>query len=101
MSTDAYATFPTAAAEDPPAFTRPGRDGPTPSGEALHPDSSWTWYVLEWDGNDLCFGLVIGHEEDWVLLAYGNREARGPLGLPRRARSVPSAASSRSEGRRH
>jgi len=26
------------------------------------PDSSWSWYVTEFDGNDLFFGLVIGLE---------------------------------------
>jgi len=26
------------------------------------PDSSWTWYATEFDGEDLLFGLVVGHE---------------------------------------
>jgi hypothetical protein len=28
----------------------------------FHPISNWTWYVIEYDGNDTCFGLVVGHE---------------------------------------
>jgi hypothetical protein len=28
----------------------------------FHPGSSWTWYVIEYDGADLCWGLVDGHE---------------------------------------
>jgi hypothetical protein len=26
------------------------------------PGSTWTWYVMEYDGKDICFGLVVGHE---------------------------------------
>jgi len=47
------------------------------------PDSSWTWYASEFDGEDLFFGLVIGFE---VELGYFSlrelQEVRGPLGLP-------------------
>lgn len=25
----------------------------------------WTWYVMEFDGKDTCFGLVIGHEREY------------------------------------
>jgi hypothetical protein len=31
------------------------------------PHSYWHWYVVEFDGQDTCFGLVIGHE---VELGY-------------------------------
>jgi len=31
------------------------------------PDSSWTWYVTEFDGKDTFFGLVDGHEKECVL----------------------------------
>ena len=47
------------------------------------PDSSWTWYVSEFDGNDTFFGLV-----DGIMLEYGYfslaelTSIRGPLGLP-------------------
>jgi hypothetical protein len=27
------------------------------------PDSNWTWYASEFDGEDVFFGLVIGHVE--------------------------------------
>jgi len=30
----------------------------------FHPLSSWTWYVIEYDGDDLCFGLVDGYEKE-------------------------------------
>lgn len=28
------------------------------------PGSAWTWYVVEFDGEDLCFGLVVGMETE-------------------------------------
>lgn len=47
------------------------------------PDSSWTWYVSEFDGDDTFFGLV-----DGIALEYGYfslaelQSVRGHLGLP-------------------
>jgi hypothetical protein len=48
------------------------------------PDSSWTWYVTEYDpGQRLCFGLVIGFETEFGYFSLEEMEAvRGPLGLP-------------------
>lgn len=47
------------------------------------PDSSWEWYVIEFDGEDAFFGLVAG---DYVELGYfslSELEAlRGPWKLP-------------------
>jgi len=47
------------------------------------PDSNWTWYASEFDGEDILFGLVMGH---CVELGYFSlselEEARGPTGLP-------------------
>jgi hypothetical protein len=47
------------------------------------PDSNWTWYASEYDGEDTLFGLVSGME---VELGYFSlqelRDARGPMGLP-------------------
>lgn len=47
------------------------------------PDSDWIWYGSEFDGNDLFFGLVNGHE---LELGYFSLEelktACGPKGLP-------------------
>jgi hypothetical protein len=31
----------------------------------FHPATNWTWYVIEYDGNDLCWGLVSGHEAEF------------------------------------
>jgi hypothetical protein len=47
------------------------------------PDSNWTWYPSEFDGDDLLFGLVIGFE---IELGYFSlrelQQVRGPFGLP-------------------
>ena len=47
------------------------------------PDSNWTWYASEFDGNDTFFGLVSGFD---VELGYFSlkeiQSVRGPLGLP-------------------
>jgi len=48
------------------------------------PDSSWTWFVLEFDPEEnLCFGLVIGHERELAYFSLAELETiRGPMGLP-------------------
>ena len=48
------------------------------------PDSSWTWYVTEFDPAERrCFGLVIGHERELGYFSLAELESvRGPLGLP-------------------
>jgi len=47
------------------------------------PDSNWTWYASEFDGEDIFFGLVSGFE---VELGYFSlkelQETKGPMGLP-------------------
>ena len=46
------------------------------------PDSSWTWYAVEFDGDDTFFGLVDGHDREWGYFSLSELEAvRGPLGL--------------------
>ena len=46
------------------------------------PDSSWTWYATEFDGDDTFFGLVDGHERELGYFSLAElRSARGPLGL--------------------
>ena len=47
------------------------------------PDSNWTWYASEFDGEDIFFGLVIGHCVELGYFSLSELEAaRGPLGLP-------------------
>jgi len=47
------------------------------------PDSNWTWYATEFDGEDRFFGLVDGFEVELGYFSLSEmRSARGPLGLP-------------------
>lgn len=46
------------------------------------PDSSWTWYASEFDGEDLFFGLVVGFEIELGYFSLSElQQTRGPLGL--------------------
>ena len=47
------------------------------------PDSSWYWYGVEFDGDDLFFGLVIGHEAEMGYFRLSElAELTGQWGLP-------------------
>jgi hypothetical protein len=47
------------------------------------PDSSWTWYVTEYDGEDTFFGLVDGLDKELGYFSLSElQQVRGPLGLP-------------------
>jgi hypothetical protein len=47
------------------------------------PDSGWTWYASEFDGEDVFFGLVSGFEIELGYFTLAELErVRGPLGLP-------------------
>jgi hypothetical protein len=62
--------------------TESNRD-PTVWVKLFTPDSSWTWYVIEWDGEDLCYGLVSGHEVELGYFSLAEIDGvRGGLGLP-------------------
>ena len=46
------------------------------------PDSNWTWYATEFDGEDTFFGLVVGFETELGYFQLSELEqTRGPLGL--------------------
>ena len=47
------------------------------------PDSSWTFYATEFDGEDRFFGLVVGMEKELGYFSLSEMQSvRGPLGLP-------------------
>ena len=47
------------------------------------PDSNWTWYVTEFDGEDLFFGLVDGLEMELGYFRLSElQKVRGSMGLP-------------------
>src|SRR5262245_53373656 len=67
----------------PKLYGTEGDSDPTIWIKLLSPDSICTCYLLEWDGDDSCFGFVVGHEQElgYFSLAEIGR-ARGGLGLP-------------------
>lgn len=48
----------------------------------FHPVSNWTWYVIEYDGKDTCFGLVDGHETEFGYFSLRELEETYGFGLP-------------------
>jgi hypothetical protein len=46
------------------------------------PWSNWTWYVMEFDGENQCFGYVKGLEDELGYFSLRELEAlQGPFGL--------------------
>lgn len=46
------------------------------------PWSDWTWYVTEFDGDDLFFGFVQGFDQEFGYFSLSEMESvRGPGGL--------------------
>ena len=46
------------------------------------PDSNWSWYASEFDGEDTFFGLVIGFVPELGYFSLSELEGvRGPMGL--------------------
>ena len=46
------------------------------------PDSNWTWYASEFDGEDLFFGLVVGLDTELGYFSLRElEETTGPMGL--------------------
>lgn len=49
----------------------------------FHPASNWTWYIIEFDGEDICWGLISGHEVEFGYFSLKEiAQVKGPLGLP-------------------
>jgi hypothetical protein len=47
------------------------------------PDSNWSWYASEFDGDDIFFGLVSGFALELGYFSLSELQSvRGPLGLP-------------------
>ncbi len=60
-----------------------GQEDPTVICKFFYPDFSWTWYAIEFDGEDLFYGYVAG---DYPELGYFSlselKEDRGKWGMP-------------------
>ena len=70
----------------PSLYSQENTKDPTVHCKFFTPDSNWTWFVTEGSQQDddfLCFGYVIGLEEEWGYFSISEMESvRGPMGLP-------------------
>lgn len=66
-----------------PALYATENDGdPVARVKFFAPWCGWTWYAVESDGEDLCFGLVVGFETELGYFSLKElEELRGPGGL--------------------
>ncbi|HEY3331946.1 MAG TPA: DUF2958 domain-containing protein [Capsulimonadaceae bacterium] len=75
---------PEIAAILPELYSQEHVDDPVVRVKFFTPDSSWTWYALEFDPDErLCFGLVDGLEEELGYFSLDElQHVRGRFGLP-------------------
>lgn len=68
----------------PPLYSQDGLGGKAVARvKFFTPDSNWTFYAVEFDGQDIFFGLVEGHCKELGYFSLSElQRARGPLGLP-------------------
>lgn len=67
----------------PSLYSSESESDPVAQVKFFTPDSNWTWYAIEFDGDDLFFGLAVGFEAELGYFRLSELEAaRGPLGLP-------------------
>lgn len=66
----------------PPLYAGESEADPIVRAKLFTPWTHWTWYVIEFDGEDLCFGLVDGFERELGYFSLRELESiRGPGGL--------------------
>lgn len=67
----------------PPLGTTATQDDPLVVCKFFTPDNSWTWYAIEFDGDDTFYGLVDGFDQEFGTFSLAELESvRGQLGLP-------------------
>jgi hypothetical protein len=67
----------------PPLYATEELPDPTVWVKLFTPDSNWTWYITEFDGDDTCFGYVVGFDAELGYFLLSDIAcARGKLGLP-------------------
>lgn len=68
----------------PPLYSQDGKGGKAIAQvKYFSPSSSWTWYGVEFDGQDTFFGLVDGHCKELGYFSLSELESiRGPMGMP-------------------
>lgn len=66
----------------PPLGTTENEENPLCRVKFFYPDFSWTWYAIEFDGDDLFFGFVDGFEKELGYFRLSELlENRGKLGM--------------------
>jgi hypothetical protein len=67
----------------PPLYATEHNKDPLVHVKWFTPDSSWTWYITEYDPVErLCFGVVVGFARECGYFSLDEIAAsRGPLGL--------------------
>jgi hypothetical protein len=66
----------------PPLYSSENEADPFVICKFFTPDSSWTWYAMEFDGDDTFFGWVEGLENELGYFSLSELESvRGPLRL--------------------
>jgi len=66
----------------PPLYSQEHISDPTIQVKFFTPWSNWTWYGIEYDGNDLFFGYVEGLENDMGYFSLSELQSiNGPFGL--------------------
>ena len=67
----------------PPLGSTDGKPDAWAKVKLFTPDGAWTWYVVEFDGTDICYGLVDGFELEFGTFSLRElASVRGQLGLP-------------------
>jgi hypothetical protein len=67
----------------PPLGSQDGKGGKAVAwAKFFTPDSNWTWYAAQFDGQDTFFGLVEGQEKELGYFSLAELSSvRGPMGL--------------------
>ena len=66
----------------PPLYSQEHNPEPKAVIKLFTPWSNWTWYVMEFDGEDLFFGLVDGHCKEFGYFSLSElQNLIGPFGL--------------------
>ncbi|HRZ58900.1 MAG TPA: DUF2958 domain-containing protein [Candidatus Paceibacterota bacterium] len=66
----------------PPLYSQEHNPDPMVRAKFFTPWSNWTWYAIEFDGEDLMFGWVEGLENELGYFSLAELEqVRGPGGL--------------------
>ncbi len=79
-----YQFFPDEVRSQLPAlYSTEGEPDPLMRVKFFTPDSGWTWYASEYDGEDIFFGYVVGFDQELGYFSLAELQAaRGPFGLP-------------------